>query len=47
MLLPVAPPFAWLGGRIADTSRGRIELHLFSRIVGGVLRASGAALSLK
>ena len=46
MVLAVALPFMWLGGRLAERVAGRIAPHVFSRIVGAVLLVSGAALLL-
>lgn len=46
-VLAVALPFMWLGGRLAERIAGRLEPHVFGRIVGVVLLASGAALLFK
>lgn len=46
VLLGVALPFMWLGGRLAEHIAGRIEPHVFARIIGGVLLISGSALLL-
>ncbi|MPZ46922.1 MAG: TSUP family transporter [Betaproteobacteria bacterium] len=47
IVLAVALPFMWLGGRLAERVAGRIEPHTFGRVVGAVLLASGAALLFK
>lgn len=47
IVLVVALPFMWLGSRLAERIAGRIEPHVFSRIVGAVLLVSGGALLFK
>lgn len=47
VVLAVALPFMWLGGRLAERVTGNIEPQVFNRIVGAVLLASGAALLFK
>lgn len=47
LLLAVALPFMWLGGRLAERIAGRVQPHVFGRIVGAVLLVSGAALLLR
>lgn len=47
IVLAVALPFMWLGGRIADRTAHRIAAPVFNRIVGATLLVSGAALIFK
>jgi uncharacterized protein len=47
MVLAVAIPFMWIGGRVADRVTNRIEPHVFNRIVGIVLIVSGTALLVR
>ena len=47
MLLAVAIPLTYVGGRLGSRIAQRIDQQLFNRVVGCVLLASGVLLMLK